>query len=163
MSPLSPQSTHPKHTRIMSEGLWDTWSSHRTRKLWRIRAYFHWIHPTSLGCIVELTLCSFLSFFATLDHYADPSLQDPKAPRSRIRRSRTCREAPKASRWSWSRWWSTSPQVCRFITWSNISLYLLLFENVSRTNFDKVHTQFLRHFRSQFLQYLFFIRCVELT
>ena len=32
-----------------------------------------------------------------------------KQPRTRLGRSRSCRQAPQASRWSRSRWWTTSP------------------------------------------------------
>lgn len=53
-----------------------------------------------------------LTFLTTLLDYAYPSLQDPQASRSCLRRPRSCRKAPQASGWSWSRWWSASSPVC---------------------------------------------------
>lgn len=49
--------------------------------------------------------------FVLCRRHAYPPLEDPQAPRPRLRRSRSCRKAPQASRRSWSRWWSAPPPV----------------------------------------------------
>lgn len=59
---------------------------------------------------------------------AYPLLQHPQAPRSRLGRSRSCRQAQEASRWSWSCRWSEAPPIefrqgerwARVIRWSGL-------------------------------------------
>lgn len=82
--------------------------------------------------------------------YADPFLKNPQASRTRLRWTRSCRQAPEAPRRSWSCWWSASPSVCSF-AYLGATLNSIEFERLIRTNFDKYHPGYfgkvgMRHF-----------------
>ena len=62
-------------------------------------------------------------------------------------RSRSCRKAQEASRWSWSCWWSAPPPVSVL----SLSLVMPSLSFVFSTNFDKYHPGYfgkvgMRHF-----------------
>jgi len=95
---------------------------------------------------------SRLTLFSDLKN-ADPFLQHSQAPWSCLCRSWTCREAPQAPRWSWSRWWSAPPQVRLLLPPSFSDAH-----SIFRTNFDKYHPGYfgkvgMRHFHLTRNQY----------